>query len=312
MVAPNPYQFINKGNPSTGMGQFQYYNGSFKQAIASSAAGNVGSPFTNVVIGGLKDYQNTSNYGTDSRVKLIDNDGNTTSGYISLKMASGWSGLFYVKTSNADFFDDNTIDETKRGGWNDDASFSNNLDAAKRNLDDQWPSIWVYEQGFGNLNDSRTVFGLDSGDYMSFDIDSESGNAAQARIRIDGVDYLNNEEADDDIWITCVWLRKWNPDIPSPNPLLDPVLDVCPLGQIPNELGVCIPDPDYVPPGPEPDVCPLGQIPNEFGICIPDPDYVPPEPEPEDEPEDDVSAFAMLALLVGIGVIVMTALKVRA
>ena len=294
MVAPNPYQFINKGNPSTGIGQFQYYNGSFKQAIASSAAGNVGSPFTNVVIGGLKDYQNTSNYGTDSRVKLIDNDGNTTSGYISLKMASGWSGLFYVKTSNADFFDDNTIDETKRGGWNDDASFSNNLDAAKRNLDGEWPSIWVYEQGIGNINDSKTVFGLDSGDYMSFDIDSESGNAAQARIRIDGVDYLNNEEADDDIWITCVWLRKWNAAIPSPNPSPDPSPDPSPS------------------PDPEPDVCPLGQIPNEYGICIPDPDYVPPGPEPEDEPEDDVSAFAMLALLVGIGVIVMAALKVRA
>ena len=281
MVAPNPYEYIDGSNPPSGEGQFQYFTGTLKEAIQSSLDGDVGSPFTNVKIGGSKDYQ------TDQRIELTNHDVyGKTSGFISLTMASGWQGLFYLRSENNNFFEANAIDETIYTDWltGTDETWAEHMVDVKESLKDQWPSIWVQDNA--GFSDSRTVFGLAPGDYMSFDIDSQSSSVAQARVKIQGVDYLNNAEIDNELYITTVWLRYWNPDqVTEPDP-----------------------DPD---PDPEPGVCPLGQKLNQFGICVIDEDYVTPPP-PTETPEDDVSAFAMIMLLVGIGLIVSIALKVRA
>jgi len=282
LVAPNPYEYIDGSNPPSGEGQFQYFTGTLKEAIQSSLDGDVGSPFTNVKIGGSKDYQ------TDNRLELINHDiYGKTSGFVSLTMASGWQGLFYLKSENNNFFEANAIDETIYTDWltGTDETWAEHMVDVKESLKDQWPSIWVQDNAA--VHDSRTVFGLAPGDHMSFDIDSQSSSVAQARVKIQGVDYLNNAEIDNELYITTVWLRYWNPD------------------------QVTEPDPDQ-DPDPEPGVCPLGQKLNQFGICVIDQDYVPPDPDPDPEPEDDVSAFAMIMLLVGIGLIVSIALKVRA
>ena len=281
MVAPNPYEYIDGSNPPSGEGQFEYFTGTLKQAIQSSLDGDINSPFTNVKIGGSKDYQ------TDNRLELINHDiYGKTSGFVSLTMASGWQGLFYLKSENNNFFEANAIDETIYTDWyaNTDQTWAEHMVDVKESLKGQWPSIWVQDNAA--VHDSRTVFGLAPGDYMSFDIDSQSSSVAQARVKIQGVDYLNNAEIDNELYITTVWLRYWNPDqVTEPDP-----------------------DPD---PDPDPNVCPLGQKLNQFGICVIDDDYVPPPP-PTETPEDDVSAFAMIMVLVGIGLIISIALKVRA
>ena len=307
MVAPNPYEYIDGSNPPSGEGQFQYFTGTLKEAIQSSLDGDVGSPFTNVKIGGSKDYQ------TDNRLELINHDiYGKTSGFVSLTMASGWQGLFYLKSENNNFFEANAIDETIYTDWltGTDETWAEHMVDVKESLKDQWPSIWVQDNAA--VHDSRTVFGLAPGDHMSFDIDSQSSSVGQAVVKIQGVDYLNNAEIDNELYITTVWLRYWNPDQVT-EPDTDP--NVCALGQKLNQFGICVIDQDYVPPDPDPDpepgVCPLGQKLNQFGICVIDEDYVTPPP-PTETPEDDVSAFAMIMLLVGIGLIVSIALKVRA
>ena len=280
MSAPNPYEYIDGSNPPSGEGQFQYFNGTLKEAIQSSLNGDVGSPFTSVRIGGSKDYE------TDRRIELINHDiWGKTSGYISLTMASGWQGLFYLRSENNNFFEANAIDETIYSDWNTltDQTWNEHMDEVTAELHNQWPSIWVQDNAA--VHDSRTVFGLAPGDYLSFDIDSQSSKVAQARVKIQGVNYLNNAEIDNELTITAVWLRYWNPDlvsIPDPNDPNDPL------------------------------VCGEGQIDNGFGICIPDIDYIPLTPPIEPKPEDDVSAFAMIMVLVGIGLIITIALKVRA
>lgn len=308
--APNPYEFIDGSNPDATSsffpggdyvrkGQFEYWTGTIREAIQESLDGALGSPFTDVKIGGSKDYA------TDNRIELIDHDmPSTTSGYLSVTMASGWQGLFYIKTKDYDFFEDNAIDATQKGDWlSDDVTWQNNIDMATTSLTNEWPSIWVQDNA--EWSHSRTVFGLSPGDYMSFDIDNETDTVGQARVRIDGVQYLNNAGTDDDIGITAIWLRYWNPnatapgnssyDDPDPNPPFS-----CPPGQIDNGFGICVLDGDY-----EPVICPLGQIDDGFGTCIPDPNY-------EGEPENDVTGFGMVMVLIAIGLIVSIALKVRA
>ena len=282
---PTPYQYMNRGNPSTGMGQFQYYQGTFKEAIANSKDGIPGSPFKNVIIGGTKDYQDTDNFGDDARLEL-ESVFTGTSGYVHLRMNPGWQGLFYVKSENNDFFEDNAIDETKYGNWNNDDSFLNELGEALGQLENEWPSIWVQDNDW---DDSRTIFGLDQNDYLSFDVDAESGSVAQARVRIKGVDYIDNTESSNELFITCIWLRYWNPDLPSADPEPQPT-----------------PEPE---PSPEPTVCPPGFKDNGFGICIPDNEGEE-EEEEEEESDDEVSAAAMVAVVVGIGLVIFLAVRV--
>jgi len=316
MSRPNPYQYIKKGNPSSGVGQFEYWNGSFKEAISQSADGLPGTPFKNVVIGGKKDYQDTSNFGDNARLEL-ESVFSGTSGYVHLRMNPGWQGLFYVKSENNDFFEDNAIDEYVSDNWNNDDSFTEELGEAQNLLAGEWPTIWVQDNA--EASDSRTVFGLDQGDYMSFDVDGESGQVAQARIRISGVDYIDNTESSNELFITCVWLRYWNPTKPVPN--YDPGAIQGPLepdGQGDIDGDGIIDGEDETPRGeekpPEDGMfsCPVGFKDNGFGICIPDdsPDDDDDNDDDDNDTSDDVSAVAMAAVVVGIGLVIYMALRV--
>ena len=317
---PTPYQFIFGGNPSTGTGQFEYYTGSLKKAIQDSNEGKAGSPFINVKRGGRISYQSS-----DNRVKLEDSIG-SGEGYLSVRMAEGFQGLFYLRTANNDFTEDNVQLDHISSDWNDSDSWSENMMDVKGDLANSWPSVWVQDNA--ELTDSRTVFGLDSGDYMSFDVDSNSGDVAQFRVRIGGDDYFSNTEADADIWITKVWIRKWVPSKPAPardNEVQGPLEqggtgdldgDGVPDGQDfdPNDPDVQNEgDTDYDSEGnpitPIGTSCPVGFIDNGSGICVPDPDYEP-EPEEEKKPEDDVSTLSMLLLVVGIAAVVVLAVRV--
>lgn len=270
----NPYDFIDGTNPNTKTGRFEYAQASLKQLINSSIAGEAGSPFE-VIIGGERSFQNN-----DNTLKLNDRDFGGTSGYVSIKMKSGFQSLWFLATENNDFFDDNALDGI-RSDW---TSENELIDV----LEGEFPTVWYQADTDGGL--SRTIFGLDEGDYVSIDIDSESGKVAQMRVRLGGVDYYNNKEIDDETYLSKLWVRKWNPDYVrkgdpedfSPQPEDEPF------------------EPDY-----EPITCPVGFIDNGYGICIPD---VPPEPEPEPEidPAEEVSGGAVV-LLVGaiIGVVVL-------
>ncbi len=322
---PNPYQFIFGGNPPSGTGQFEYYTSSLKKAIQDSKDGKAGSPFIKVVRGGAVSYQ-----ASDNRVKLSDTVG-SGEGFLTFTLAAGFQGLFYLKTGNDDFTEDNVALDHISSDWDDDDSWSENMMDIKGDLEGSWPSVWVQDNA--EYSDSRTVFGLDSGDYCSFDVDSNSGDVAQFRVRIGGDDYFSNAETDSDIWLTKVWIRKWVPSKPAPTPFVDD-----------NEYqGALLPDGkgdldgDGVPDGEDfdpydPDVqnegdtdydsqgneidpmvigdrCPVGFIDNGSGICVPDPDYDPEEP-PEEKPEDDVSTAQMVVLVLGIAAVVVLAVRV--
>ena len=314
---PSPYEDLswiqNDGikaytnpRPSDGIGKWEYFTGTFKQAVASSISGDTGSPFSNAKLGGLKSWQQSTVFGSDSRLKLVDNDGDTTSGYVTFTMANNWQGLFYVKTENNDFFQDNVKETWVESGWNDSDSFTEEFGEAVNELEiEGWPSVWIQDNS--EYTDSRTVFGLDSTDYLSFDIDSESNDAAQSRIRIGGDDYLSNTATDDDIWITCAFLRRWNPtyewpesDNPNPNPDPEPNPDPdpnnpCQTGYALNEFGICV-----LIPEPEPEECETGFEWNPLTLTC-DPIY---------NAADDVSTFEMLLLLVGVSLVVYLAVKV--
>jgi hypothetical protein len=322
---PNPYQFIFGGNPSSGTGQFEYYTGSLKKAIQDSKDGKAGSPFIKVVRGGAVSYQ-----ASDNRVKLSDTVGGGE-GYLTLTLAEGFQALFYLKTANNDFTEDNVALDHISSDWDGSDSWTENMNEIKGDLAGSWPSVWVQDNA--EASDSRTVFGLDSGDYCSFDVDSNSGQVAQFRVRIGGDDYFSNTETDDDIWMTKIWIRKWVPSKPAP---AAPVDDNEYQGAL-EEGGTGDLDGDGVPDGEDidpydPDVqeegdtdydsegnviepvvigdqCPIGFIDNGSGICVPDPDYDPEEP-PEEKPEDDVSTAQMVVLVLGIAAVVVLAVRV--
>lgn len=276
-MKPNPYQFIDGTTPYQNRGRFEYFSGSLKTAIETSRSGEAGSPFSKVVIGGDREYTNSNN-----TLKLIDSDGFTTSGIISLKMADGFQGLFLMRTENNDFFEDYNL-EGISSDWT-------NVDNHVEELEGEWPTVWVQDDA--EFSDSRTIFGLDSGDYVSVDIDAESSEAAQMRVRIGGVDYFDNRKHDNEVYLTMLWIRKWNPDFIRPMPEDDQ-------------------EEDYVPPTPTPTVCPVGQAPNEYGICVPiEEEEEGEEGQKEEETvEEDVSAFAMVALLAAVGGIIYLALR---
>ena len=276
-MKPNPYQFIDGTTPYQNRGRFEYFSGSLKTAIEISRSGEAGSPFSKVVIGGDREYTNSNN-----TLKLIDSDGFTTSGIISLKMADGFQGLFLMRTENNDFFEDYNL-EGISSDWT-------NTDNHVEELEGQWPTVWVQDDA--EFSDSRTIFGLDSGDYVSVDIDGESSEAAQMRVRIGGVDYFDNREHDNEVYLTMLWIRKWNADFIRPMPEDDR-------------------EEDYIPPTPTPTVCPIGQEPNEYGICVPirEDEDDQEEQNEEETVEEDVSAFAMVALLAAVGGIIYLALR---
>lgn len=296
---PPATDYIRKGNLPSGIGGFRYWTGSFKDAIRQSKDGAAGSPFSNVRTYDIE-YQNTENYGDDARAFLNDNDGFSDSSYISFKLKSGWQGLFYIRTENNDFWEDNALNDVVSDDWNGSDSFTEELREATDLMNEAgYPTIWV--QNNAELSDSRAIVALDgnNGDYISFDIDSESDNVAQARVRLDGDDYVSNKEIDNEVFITMIWLRKWDSSLnmggetsPSPDPDTDPDTD---------------PDPE-----PQPGVeCPVGFKDNGFGICVPiepDPD-TDPDTDPEPSPEDDVSGFEVLLLLGALAGSVILAVR---
>lgn len=317
---PNPYQYIFGSNPTTGTGQFEYYTSSLKKAIQDSKDGVAGAPFIDVVRGGAISYQSS-----DNRVKLSDTFGGKE-GYLTLKLAPNFQALFYLKTANNDFTEDNVSLDHISSDWNGSDSWTENMNDIKGDLANSWPSVWVQDNA--EATDSRTVFGLDSGDYCSFDVDSSSGAVAQFRVRIGGDDYFSNTETDADIWMTKIWIRKWVASKPAPqrdNDVQGP-LEEGGTGDIDND-GI-IDSEDFDPYDSdvqnegdvdlddqgEPlitigDQCPVGFIDNGSGICVPDPDYDPEEP-PEEKPEDEVSTAGMIALLMGVVLVVVVAVRV--
>ena len=102
----NPYDFIDGTNPNVQKGRFEYLSGSLKSMIQDSIDEKAGSPFI-VILGGERSYQNNNN-----TLKLVDRDWSGTSGYVSLKMKSGFQSLFFVATENNDFFDDYAFDRS--------------------------------------------------------------------------------------------------------------------------------------------------------------------------------------------------------
>lgn len=288
-VEPSAADFIRGGNYTQGMGAFTYWTGSFKDAIKSSQDGVAGSPFESVRTNALY-YQDTSNYGDDTRIKL-DNRTFGSSSWVSFTLKPGWQALFYVKTENNDFFEDNVQGDHVKGSWNDGDPFVEELEEATDQLSSAgYPSIWVQDNA--EFSDSRAIFTLDgnNADYISFDIDADSPNVGQARIRIDGDQYIQNKKINNEVFITMVWLRKWNPqlDLGGDDEPLPPV------------------DPDPEPPTPAIE-CPVGFEDNGFGICVPIE-----EGEDEDDGEeddgngesqsiDDVSLGGIIILLVAIG-----------
>ncbi len=326
---PTPYDYIFGGNPSTGTGQFEYYTSSLKKAIQDSKDGVAGSPFIKVVRGGRIEYQKS-----DNRVKLVDTVGDTE-GYLTFTLAEGFQALFYLKTANNDFTEDNVQLDYISSDWDGSDSWSENMVEIKGDLAGSFPSVWVQDNA--EASDSRTVFGLDSGDYCSFDVDSNSSKVAQFRVRIGGDDYFANTEVDNDIWLTKIWIRKWVPTKPAPAAPVDDNEYAGPIYQDEegNQTGDL--DGDGVPDGEDfdpydPDVqkegdtdydsegnviepvidgdkCPVGFIDNGSGICVPDPDYEPEEP-PEEKPEDDVSTAQMVGLILGVVLVVVVAVRV--
>jgi hypothetical protein len=329
-VKPSATDFIRGGNYSSGTGVFTYWNGSMKKAISDSKDGVDGSPFESVRTNNLR-YQDSGTYGDDRRVKLIDSDYLATSSWLTFTLKPGWQGLFYIKTANNDFFEDYVSGDYVSDKWNNSDSFTEEIREATDLLSEAgYPSIWVQDNA--EITDSRAIVALDgdNADYISFDIDSESSNVGQARIRIDGDQYLSNQEIDKDVWITLVWLRKWNPDATIAEPQGNDNEYAGPL--LPDGSGDL--DGDGVPDGEDfdpydPDVqnegdtdyddqgnvigevCPPGTKDNGSGICVPIEDDE--EDDVDDEDDDDVdlevSTGAIVLVLAAIIGTVFLAVK---
>lgn len=273
----DPYRFILGTNPAIPKGRFEYATYTLKEAIDASIAGSPGSPFE-VILGGERSYQNGNN-----TLKLVDRDFGGTSGYVSLKMKQGFQSLWFLTTENNDYFDDQAL-EGIRGEW------TSENEIATNDLEGSWPTVWYQADTDGGL--SRTMFGLDEGDYVSIDIDGESSKVAQMRVRIGGVDYFNNRKINDETYLSKLWIRRWNPDYVN-------------QGYTPID-----PTPDPEDPPYEPITCPIGFVDNGFGICVPieDDDQEDDQEEERDETED-VSAGAILILIAGIAGIIYLGVK---
>ena len=198
----NPYQFIDRTQPNQRKGQFVYYTASLKDLIQSHIDGDPNSPFSNVEIGGTRSFDEGNNR------LLLESVVFGTSGFVSLKMADNFQAIFYARTENNDYFEDqNLVGITS--DWID------TTDARERLAAEGWPSVWVQDDA--EFSDSRTVFGLDSGDYVSIDVDGESSKVAQMRVRLSGVDYFNNREISNEVFLWKLWVRKWEPELPNPD-----------------------------------------------------------------------------------------------
>lgn len=285
----SPYQFIDRTQPNVAKGQFVYYTATLKELIQAHIDGDQNSPFQTVYIGGTRSYDEGNNR------LLLESVVFGTSGYVSLKMKSNFQALFYVRTENNDYFEDNAQDAIS-------SDWSDTTDARQMLAEEGFPSVWVQDDA--EFSDSRTVFGLDSGDYFSIDVDGESSNVAQMRVRLSGVDYFNNKEISNETYVWKLWIRKWEADLENP----DFVKDDGDQDDGDQDDG----DQDDDQNDPISDDCPDGFVYDpDVGACVPIEDDEDDDDDDKDDtnPIDDVSGGAVVLVAIAIGLIIYVAVK---
>jgi hypothetical protein len=301
-LKPNPYQYIDGTTPRQNLGAFEYFKGTLKEAVQTSLDGDAGSPFVSVIIGG--DERTYSNGDNTLKLKDFDIYGSVSS-YITLKLAPEWQGLFRLFTENNDYFNDALIEGIQGSG-------DRSIDMIASDLEGTWPNVWAEETyydpttGVQITPDSSAVFGLDSGDYLSIDIDSKSDKVAQMRVKIGGINYFSNDEIDADTWITKLWLRRWNED----------AITALSEDEIATGEGLNSDEGEYIEPDPEEvsSDCPVGQELNSFGICVLTQGGGGDNDDDDDDDDDDlsnieVSGFAMIALLAAVAGVLIIAIR---
>lgn len=279
----SPYQFIDRTQPNQRKGQFVYYSASLKDLIQNHIDGSENSPFEKVIIGGTRSFDQDGN-----RLEL-ESVVFGTSGFVSLKMADNFQALFYARTENNDYFEDNAQNAIS-DDWE-----GTTAEPRQMLADEGFPSVWVQDDA--EFSDSRAVFGLDSGDYVSIDVDGESGSVAQMRVRLSGVDYFNNREISNETYLSKLWIRKYEADLPNPDYIDDDQDDDQDEEIIEN-------DDDPIKE------CPEGfRYDQEVGACVPIEDDQD-DDEEDDQPEVEVSGFAIVATVALIGVVIYAAVRI--
>jgi len=212
VVNPNKnYGFVYNDNRAYGVkGAWVKYSGSLKEAIAYSKTHDNG-PFANVIgpKGGTDSYEYLDD---DEKLKLENfNFTSRKSGAIHIRMNAGWYAQVRITTENTDFFDDNRgegeiIDENVANDW-----FTENSPEAL--YDAAWPTMWISQSEW--FADDVAEFVLSPNDYISFDIDGEFHNIAQARIRMDGIDFVQNKKINNEVYIEFEWIAEWDAEYPA-------------------------------------------------------------------------------------------------
>ena len=319
--------------PADGRGRWEVYTGTFKDAVAE--AGTVNSPFASVNQGGVRNW-------SECNMKVeLDERTFSDSGALNVKLAPNYQAIFYVRTNNNDFFEDN-LQEGISSDWEDSDSWTENMENVLDELEEAgYPSVWVQDNA--DFSDSRMVFGLDGNnqDYFSFDVDGDFSNIAQSRVRQAGTDMIDNTEASEEIYIQMWSCRKWNPDYVWPSESSGSGSGGSggsgssegsggdSSGSGGDSSGMADMDSDETTGNTQGssnnDGCPEGQMMNAYGVCIIDPSY---EAEQgsgssgssssggsssggsgseDDEPE--VSVLTMVLLLGAVGAVIYFALR---
>lgn len=210
MVNPNKnYGFVYNDNRPYGVkGAWVKYSGSLKEAIAYSKTHDNG-PFANVIgpKGGVDAYEYLDD---DEKLKLENfNWTSRKSGAIHIRMNAGWYAQVRITTENTDFFDDNRdegdILDENMAGWE--------KRPPEALYDAAWPTMWISQSEW--IADDVAEFVLSPNDYISFDIDGEFSNIAQARIRMDGIDFVQNKKINNEVYIEFEWIAEWDADYPA-------------------------------------------------------------------------------------------------
>lgn len=234
----NPIQDLEgKGiRPPDQVGGFEYFTGDLKTAYEYSRD-NPEDPNRPFLIAELHaPYEWAADHdGIEQDIHIKDNIG--TEGAMKIKMNVGWQAAFFLTTNNNDFFEDSIAGDYSSvvtSDWPTDSNAS--FTGAVSKISVEQP-VWVQDNA--ELTDSRTAFVLngDTGDYFSADIDSNYNSIAQFRVRINQVQYFNNTEIDDELYIKMVWLRKYDPDKKADSDTtLPPTPEVCDEGFVWNPV----------------------------------------------------------------------------
>ena len=332
MPARSVYDQDMNFRPPDGRGRWEVWTGTFKDAVAE--AGTVNSPFASVNQGGVRNW-------SDGNMKIeLDERTLTDSGALNVKLAPNYQAIFYVRTNNNDFFEDELL-EGISSDWDDDDSWTENMENVLDQLEEAgYPSVWVQDNA--DFSDSRMVFGLDGNnqDYFSFDVDGDFSNIAQSRVRQAGTDMIDNTEASEEIYIQMWSCRKWNPNYVWPSESSGGGSGGSggsgSSGGTVDDDGTAFPSPDPADYEEEEttgntqgtsnnDGCPEGQMMNAYGVCIIDPSYEAQQGSgssgdsssggsssggsgSEDE-EPEVSVLTMVLLLGAVGAVIYFAIR---